>query len=71
MNVQSKPLACPRCESRGVLQYGLEPVSKVDPSNGTFAAVQCSTHKAFRSGNLCPNCRAYTLSFTGPTAFFD
>lgn len=68
VNVQAKPLQCPRCQSQDVVQYGLPPVSL--PGEG-YPSVQWGKCGAYRTGNLCPQCKQMTLEFKEVTMMFD
>ena len=68
VNVQVEPRQCPRCDSQDVAQYGLPPISLLGEG---YPSVQWGKCGAYRTGNLCPQCKEMTLEFKNITMMFD
>lgn len=64
-----KSIECDRCKSEEIVPYGQEPVSiKTDDK---WPTIQSFDYKAYETGNLCPKCKKYSLSFSSPDVWFD
>lgn len=62
------PIECTYCKSKYINQYGKEPVSiKVE----RWPTLQSFDYKAYSDGNLCPQCKKFTLKFSGAEIFYD
>ncbi len=56
------------CKSTDIHPYGKEPISKVTER---YPAIEWGDYKAYHNGNLCPECKKFTLKFGGPEMMFD
>lgn len=68
INIAKVERICPFCASPQIVQYGLAPASL---SWEGFPHLQWGECKAHSEGNLCPQCRQYSLIFKSPDFFFD
>ncbi len=70
VNIHGNTSECPYawCKSIDIHPYGKEPISK---GADRFPAIQWGEYKAYRNGNLCPECKKFTLKFSGPEIMFD
>ena len=68
VNVAAKKLVCPYCHGDAIQEYGN---SSMSLSNDKYPVVQNFLREAKSSGNFCPKCKNFTLSFSAALSFFD
>ena len=68
VNVAGTELVCPNCESQDVLPYGKPPISIEQVGH---ACIEWNPYKAYKTGNLCPQCKKMTLEFRNTEMMFD
>lgn len=70
VNIHGNTSECPHawCKSKDIHPYGKEPISKENKRN---LAIQWSEYKAYHEGNLCPECKNFTMKIGGPEILFD
>jgi len=61
-----KPVNCHKCKSEKITPYGTNALSKTQIENERRPSID--EHK---SGNFCPKCRNYTLTFGPVIMLFD
>jgi len=71
VNFRDEPFKCPHCKSTDVKQYGLAPISLPPAGEHPWPTLQAWDFKAYREGNLCPQCKKMTLVFGGSEILFD
>jgi hypothetical protein len=71
VNTRDTIIKCSTCSSQKIVQYGIPPTSIAVDNRYTLPAIQAFSYVAYKQGNLCPNCRNYTLEFSGSNAIFD
>ena len=59
LNICTKDIECSHCKSTDIVPYGDERVSK----DNRFKMVQWGDYAAPSSGNLCPQCKKFSLEF--------
>lgn len=55
------------CKSE-IIPYGSESTSK---GKDRFPVTQWGNFKVYHNGNLCPECKKFTMKFGGPEVMFD
>ena len=70
VNVHGNTTECPYawCKSKDIHPYGKEPISH---GEDRFPSIQWGEYKASRNGNLCPECKNFTLQIGGVEILFD
>jgi hypothetical protein len=71
VNFREQPYKCRWCESTDVQQYGLPPISLLPTGERSWPTLQAWEFKAYREGNLCPQCKQMTLVFSSSELLFD
>jgi hypothetical protein len=62
-------IECTFCGSKDIQQYGEEPISiKTDER---WPTLQSFDYKAYSKGNLCPECKQFTMVFEGANILTD
>lgn len=70
VNTAKKKIFCPSCKSTDVIAYGSESISNYT-NNEIIPTIQCYQNRAFKHGNLCPQCKKLTLTFEHADVIFD
>jgi hypothetical protein len=69
VNIHENTKECPYYWCKLEIQpYGSEAVSI---GKDRFPTIQCGNYKAYHEGNLCPQCKKFTMKFGGAEMHFD
>ena len=63
VNFRENPITCPWCQSPEIKPYGLPPISILPTDKKAWPSIQAWDYKAYKDGNLCPQCKKMTLQF--------
>ena len=70
VNIHGTTTECPYpwCKSKDIHPYGKEPISQ---GKDRYPSIQWGEYKAYQNGNLCPECKKFTLKIGGAEMMFD